>query len=141
VLVVLLVGAFAVPNVAPASASPPIVNKINKARRAHGLPALRYSRSLGRSSARFAHHLMAIDYFGHASRIRASGRFSALGECLARQWGWRLRPSRMVRGWMRSPVHRMILLSRRFNRVGAAPARGTFRGRRATFWVAQVGRR
>lgn len=141
VVAVLLVGAFVLPAAAPASASPPMVRKINQARRAHGVRPLRYSHSLGHSSARFAHHLMAIDYFGHASRIHASRRFSALGECLARQSGWRLRRSRVVRGWMGSPVHRMILLSRRFNRVGAAPARGIFRGRRATIWVVQVGRR
>jgi uncharacterized protein YkwD len=138
VLVVLLVFTIA----APASASagtPAMVKKINNARRAHGLPGLRYSPSLGRSSKRFARHLMRIDSFSHASRIRASGRFSQLGECLGRSSGFRLRRSVMVRLWLRSPTHRAILLSRAFNRVGASPARGRLWGRRATIWVAQFG--
>ena len=128
---------------APASASagtPPMVRKINKARHAHGLPSLRYSPSLGHSSRHFARHLMRTDSFGHARHIWASRRFHRLGECLGRQSGFRLRRSMMVRAWLRSPGHRAILLSRHFNRVGAAPARGRFWGHRSTIWVAQFGR-
>jgi uncharacterized protein YkwD len=134
---------FVVLVAVPASASagtPPMVRKINKARQAYGLPALRYSPSLGRSSGRFARRLVRIDRFAHAPRIQASRRFRRLGECLGRQSGFQLRRSKMIRAWLRSPSHRAILLSRAFNRVGAAPARGRFWGRRSTIWVAQFGR-
>jgi uncharacterized protein YkwD len=138
-LFVVLVAIVAIPSSAWAGA-PPIVGKINQVRQAHGLPALRYAPSLERSSRRFARHLMRIDRFAHAPRIQASSRFHLLGECLGRQSGWRLRASRMVHGWLNSPTHRAILLSRAFNSVGAAPARGNFWGRRTTIWVAQFGR-
>jgi uncharacterized protein YkwD len=127
----------------PASASagtPPMIRKINKARHAYGLPALRYSPSLGRSSGRFARRLISTGRFGHAPRIWASRRFRRVGECLGMQSGFRLRRSKMVRAWLNSPTHRAILLSRAFNRVGASPARGRFWGRRKTIWVAQFGR-
>ena len=142
VLVVLLVAATAAAAFAasaPATASP-VVKKINKVRRAHGLPSLRYSPNLSHSSRRFARHLMRVDRFAHAHRIRAKGRFWRLGEVLGRHRGWRLQGSRIVRGWLRSRHHRSIVLSRRFNRVGAAPARGRLWGRPSTIWVAQFGR-
>ena len=140
VAVLLVAGAVAaLPPPAPA-ATPVVVKKINKVRRAHGLPALRYSPSLARSSRRFARHLMRVDRFAHARRVLAGGHFWRLGECLGRQLGWRLRPSRVVRGWLRSPRHRAIVLSRRFNRVGAGRARGLLWGRPSTIWVAQFGR-
>ena len=140
VLALLLVVLVAVPASASASA-PPMVKKINKARRAHGLPELRYSRSLGRSSERFARHLSRTHRFEHGARIQASRRFRRLGECLGRSSGWRLRRSKIVRLWLRSPTHRAIVLSRAFNSVGAASARGRLGGRRTTIWVAQFGRR
>lgn len=142
VLTMALVAAVACLALAPtATAAPPIVEKVNKARKAHGLPPLRYSRSLGRSSERFARHLMKVDRFGHAPRIWASGRFSTVGECLAMTPGWRPRRSWVVRSWLRSPSHRAIVLSRAFNRVGAGVARGRFHGRPKTIWVAHFGRR
>jgi uncharacterized protein YkwD len=124
----------------PASAAPQIIRKINKVRGAHGLPALRYSPSLGRSSQRYARKLMKLDVFRHAPRIQASRGFRRLGECLAMTPGWRLKRSGVIRSWLHSPGHRAILLSRGFNRVGAAPARGRFWGRPSTIWVAQFGR-
>lgn len=125
---------------APASASNSLVNKINKTRANHGLPALRESRGLARTSRRYARHLMAIDWLGHAARIRAPRRYRRLGEVLALTRGWRLRRSRAVRAWLNSPAHRRILLSRSFNQVGAGVSRGRFHGRPSTIWVAQFGR-
>lgn len=138
VLLIVLIAAVAIP--ASASASRPMVHKINETRSAYGLPPLRYSPSLSRTSRRFARHLIKVDYFGHASRIQASRRFRRLGECLSLLPGWQLGRSRVVRGWLHSPVHRAILLSRSFTSVGASPARGRFGGRPATIWVAQFGR-
>ena len=125
--------------IASASADP-MVGKINRARRRHGLRPLRASGSLARSSRRFGRYLMRTDSFGHDSHIWASGRFRLKGEVLAMHGGHRARRGSTIRGWMRSPAHRSVLLSSRYRAVGATPVRGRFGGRRATIWVAQVGR-
>jgi uncharacterized protein YkwD len=127
--------------VASTAAPPPIVHKLNRVRRRHGLRRLSYSASLASSSLRFARHLMRADRFGHAPRIRANPRYRWVGEVLALHRGWSGRTSRTMRDWMHSPIHRHILLSRSFSRVGAGRAAGYFRGRRATIWVMQVGKR
>jgi uncharacterized protein YkwD len=124
-----------------AGSTPPMIAKVNKVRAKRGLPRLRYSRSLGRSSGRFARHLMRVDRFGHAARIHASGHFRMLGEVLAIHSGWGARYRAVIRGWLRSPPHRVLLLSRALRYVGAGRARGRFRGRRSTIWVVQFGAR
>ena len=129
------------PSASVDAAQPPsrMVEKINEVRERHGLHALRYSPSLGVSSSRYAQHLIAIDRFAHASRIWASPRFSRVGEVLSLVSGRRPGMSATVRRWLRSPTHRAVILNRRFGYVGVGSARGKFRGRLATVWVAQVG--
>jgi uncharacterized protein YkwD len=122
------------------AAADPMVGKINRARRRHGLRPLRASRSLARSSRRFGRYLIRTDRFGHDSHIWTNRRFRYKGEVLALHSGWRARRSSTIRGWMRSPAHRSVLLSGRYRVVGAAAVRGRFGGRRATIWVAQVAR-
>ena len=129
------------PAVAQAGGTSLMVRKINKVRHSHGLPSLHKSHSLARSAAGFARHLMRADGFGHASRIHASSRFRRLGEMLALNSGLRAQRSKAVRGWLRSPHHRALMLSRSFTSVGAGLARGSFQGGRATIWVVQLGRR
>ena len=127
---------------ADANASPsPMVDKINKVRDAYGLPRMRYSRSLSRSSARFANHLAETQVFAHASRIRASNRFSQLGEILALMAGWEVRRSLTMAYWLRSWSHRAVLLNPSFRYVGAARAPGYFAGSPTLFWTVQFGRR
>jgi uncharacterized protein YkwD len=123
-----------------ASASP-MVERINDVRRAHGLRALRSSPSLARSSSRFARHLLRTDRFAHAARIRASGRFSRLGEILALTGGWNLQTRRPLGRWLGSASHRAVLLGRSFRYVGAAAVRGRFGGRRAVVWTVRFGGR
>ena len=118
-----------------------LTHSINKFRAHNGVHKLRVSRSLNRSAARYARHLIRTDRFGHASHIQASGRFRALGEVLAYRPGWRKSGRFAVRMWARSGGHRSTLLSRRFNRIGAGRARGRFGRRLVTIWVVQVGRR
>ena len=123
-----------------ARASPsPMVGKINDVRRAHGVHALRHSPSLARSSSRFARHLRRTGRFAHAAPIRASGRFSRLGEILALSGGWNLRPSRPLGNWLGSASHRAVLLGRSFRYVGVAALRGRFGGRRAVVWTVRFG--
>ena len=116
-------------------------NKINKVRRAHGVPKLRPSYSLFVSSRRYARRMMRRDYFGHQARIPVASRWRSAGETLAWHGGWRTRPRKTVRRWMASAPHRAILLSRRFSRLGVGKARGRYGRAVATMWVAHVGRR
>jgi uncharacterized protein YkwD len=122
------------------AAADPIVGRINRARRRNGLRPLRASGSLMRSSRRFGRYLMRHDRFGHDAHIWASRRFRYKGEVLAFHRGWRAGRGSTVRGWMRSPSHRSVLMSSRYRLVGATPVQGRFGGRRATIWVAQVAR-
>ncbi len=124
-----------------ASASPsPMVDEINQVRSAHGKRALRYSRSLARSSSRFARYVVRSDRFAHAGRISASGRFARLGEVLALTHGWKIRRTRTLDDWLRSPGHRTVLLSPSFRYVGAARVRGRLGGKRAIVWTVRLGR-
>ena len=118
----------------------PMVAKINAARGAHGMRALRHSPSLARSSSTYARYLVRSDRFGHAGRIIASGRFSRLGEILALSYGRKRRSGRTLNNWLRSPSHRAVLLSASFRYIGAAGVRGRFGGRRAVVWTVRFGR-
>ena len=141
VLVVLACAAMLLPA-SPAQANPAhaVVAKVNSYRAANGLPPLRLSRSLSRSSYAYARHLMRADRFGHSSHIRASSRFHMLGENLAFSWGKRRSAGIPVRGWARSASHRALLLSRQFRFVGVGRSVGRFGSRRATIWVLHAGR-
>ena len=117
-----------------------LLRLIDATRRSHGLPALRDSGSLCRSARRYSGYLLAHDYFGHLSTIRASGRFSWKGEALAGYSGWRLRPRHVLRLWLNSPPHRALVLSRRMRFAGVGARRGRLRGGRMTVWTLHVGR-
>jgi uncharacterized protein YkwD len=119
-------------------AEPAMVATVNRARAARGRRPLRASGSLNRSAHRYAAWMLRSDYFGHLSRIRASG-FRQLGETIALHFGRRARVRGTARAWLRSPTHRALLLSRRFRAFGAGHAVGTYRGRRATTWVLHLG--
>jgi uncharacterized protein YkwD len=132
----------ALPAVPATAASPEGVMfmKINKIRRSHGLARLRPSLTLFYSARHYARRMIRSDYFGHLSRIPVAGRFRLAGETLAWHSGWRLSPRQTVWQWMGSPSHRAVLLSSSFTRVGVGRARGNYAGRRATMWVAHLGR-
>jgi uncharacterized protein YkwD len=117
-----------------------MVRVLNAVRAHHGVLRLSPSRSLSRSSRRYARWMLARDYFGHLARIRA-GRFRRLGETLAIHGGWRPQVRGTVARWMRSRPHAQILLSRSYRLIGVGRARGRLGRWRATTWVAHVGRR
>lgn len=116
-----------------------MIAKINSVRAANGLPPLRQSPSLDRSSHRFSAYLMSRDLFGHRSRVSASRHFRRLGEALAMHSGHRLAIRGTVREWLGSPEHRAIVLTRSMRWIGAGATRGRFQGRGATIWVLQAG--
>jgi uncharacterized protein YkwD len=114
---------------------------VNEVRAQHGLPGYRGSRTLHRSARRYARWMLRSDYFGHVSRIRASSRYSLLGENLAWHSGRRPRIRRTVRAWMRSPTHRALILHPGFRWLGAGIARGRLQGYMGTAWVLHFGGR
>jgi uncharacterized protein YkwD len=143
VVAAVLMVALVVPA-APASADSPaakMVRKVNTYRQHHGLPKLRMSRSLNNSSARYAHHMMSKGYFGHSGRIRASRRFTRLGEIIEMHRGRRSDTGGALRAWIRSPGHHGIIMDRNFRYVGAGKVYGRFNGKRTTMWVMHFGRK
>jgi uncharacterized protein YkwD len=117
-----------------------MVEKINEVRRSHGRGGLQTSRSLTRSSGRYARWLMARDAFGHRSRLGISNWFRRRGEVLEMHGGGSPRVGSAVRAWMRSSGHRRVIMGR-FGHVGAGMSVGRWRGRQATIWVVHVGAR
>jgi uncharacterized protein YkwD len=115
--------------------------QVNAVRAYLGIHPLRMSRALNGSSSRYARRLMSRDYFGHASRIQAGGRFRMLGEILEMHRGARPQVGPTLRAWLHSPPHRRVLLDRRFYWVGFGRVAGRFGGHRATIWVGQFGRK
>jgi uncharacterized protein YkwD len=118
-----------------------MVHRINVVRALHGLPRVRFSRSLTHSSRRYARRLMRHGLFAHGPRISASHSFGALGEILELHPSYRPWVARTVDLWLNSPSHRSVLLSPIMRYVGAGRARGSFLGSRSTIWVAQFGRK
>jgi uncharacterized protein YkwD len=141
VLTGLLITALLPAAQAAASSQQDAIDQVNQIRRAQGVAALRVSPSLQRSSARYARHMVAAGYFGHASRIAASSRFNRVGETLELHSGWSPKPGLAVDGWMSSPTHRALLLSSEFRYVGMGIARGRNSKGPYTVWVAHLGRR
>ena len=127
----------------PAAASPQsdAISQLNQIRQSAGLPSLRASESLYRSSTRYARKMIDTDYFGHASRIAASSVFGRVGETLEMHSGWRPDASDTITEWMNSPGHRAVLMSRAYRWVGMGIARGKLGSRLVTVWVAHVGAR
>ncbi len=115
---------------------PSLLAEINEARAAYELPKLKRSKSLSRSSRRYARWMARSGYFGHLSPIRASRSFRGLGEnighCSCRRYDARW----LVGAWLRSATHRRVLLTRHYRYVGASSVRW-----RGTLVVAQFGRR
>jgi uncharacterized protein YkwD len=139
-LLALLACALALP--ATASAESPrttMLQKVNQFRANHGVKKLRYSRSLSHSAQAYARRMMRSGYFGHSSRIHASGRYRTLGEVIEMHRGKRARVALAYRNWLNSPGHRGLLISSQFNAGGAGFVTGRFQGRRQTMWVMHFG--
>jgi uncharacterized protein YkwD len=116
-----------------------MVAAVNDVRAQHGLEAFRGSPILHRSARSYARWMLRADYFGHLGTIRASSRFSLLGETLAQHSGREPQVSRTLRRWMHSPPHRALILHPDLRWLGAGIARGAFRGRDVTHWVLHFG--
>jgi uncharacterized protein YkwD len=116
-----------------------VVRAINHRRAGAGLRPVHGSRSLARAADFHTREMLAADYFAHTSlnggsmttRIHRFTHARRVGETLA--WVTRCRrhaAHEVVSMWMHSPVHRAILMSGSFHRVGIARRSGHFgRGR------------
>jgi uncharacterized protein YkwD len=116
-----------------------MLHAVNSVRAQHGLGPLHGSASLHRSAGSYARWMLRAEYFGHLGRIRASSRFSRLGEALAWHSDNRARVGGTVRRWMNSPPHRALILSSGFRWLGAGMAHGRLGGRQGTTWVLHFG--
>jgi uncharacterized protein YkwD len=145
--------AAAEPRCAHASATPSHITAtaaahtleclIDGVRREHGLRAVRFNGRLALAARRHAQDMAAHDFFAHVSpggktvqsRVKRAGYLGGarewwLGEALA--WGQSRAgaPRAILRGLLRSPPHRAILLDPSFRDVGIGVAKGTPRGAR-----------
>jgi uncharacterized protein YkwD len=117
-----------------------LLTELAELRGSHGLAPLRHSPALAAAARRHAGAMMRSDGFVHAVDLIAPG-FASGGEVMARQRGWSLRLGPVIRMWMRSDMHRGLLLDPGFTDAGVGWRRGRFAGRLTTLWVVRLGRR
>jgi uncharacterized protein YkwD len=122
---------------------------VNRKRTAEGLKAIGRDRKLRRAATRHARDMVGRDYFAHqraggpdlTERLeRAGWNGSAWGETIAYGCGGAGSPKATLRGWLKSPSHRAIILSGRYRRGGVGVGAEAPCGDGAT-WVLDVGRR
>jgi uncharacterized protein YkwD len=110
---------------------------VNAERAAAGLAGLAHDRRLARAARQFSSSMVRQRFFAHVSpdgstlpaRARAAGyRGRALGETIGWGAGSLATPAAIVRGWMASPPHHEILMSRAFRRIGLGVAMGSPQG-------------
>jgi uncharacterized protein YkwD len=123
------------------SAGPPpetaTLCRLNAARAAYGLPAVRADARLARVARAHSLDMVAHQYFAHDSRSGASfasrllgadwmrgRRRWTVGENLAWGTGPRAAPAFVVAAWLRSPPHRRVMLHPGFRVVGIGIASG-----------------
>lgn len=129
---------------------------INKRRNKHGLSALRPNGSLKKAAKRHTGKMVASGCFEHqcsgesdvVGRVTSAGYLPCgcswqVGENIA--WGKKGRstPAAIVKGWMKSPPHRAIILTKGFDHVdvGVLPGKPGSRHARAATYTADFGGR
>jgi uncharacterized protein YkwD len=130
-------------GIATAATTPPrkeLLRAINKARSAFGAAKLMGSSALRLAALRHSEDMLARHYFAHTSptgstvahRIQRSGFVYGYswqaGETIAWGIGSHAGAAATVAAWLKSPVHRAILLSRTFHWVGIGRNCGRFIG-------------
>ena len=112
------------------------MSALNRARREHGLPALRYSDSLHRAARAHSMDMVRRGYFAHgpfARRLSAFGvRAPLVGENIAWGTGPAGKAGTILQEWMASPEHRANVLRPGFRRIGVGTVIGNYVGRWAT---------
>ena len=128
--------------------------RINEARAAHGLRAVRPAFLLREAAQHHSDDMILRDYFAHVSpsggtlyrRVERSGFVAGYSWMAGETLGWGVgalaKPAATVAAWLASPEHRAIMLSSTFTRVGISRACGHFLGHLgACVWTADWVRR
>ena len=115
-----------------------MLSAINEERAKRGLGSLAATPRLARSCRSYARRMLSENRWAHARSPRVKG-IGRVAEVLGRNTG---RPSigRVVKAWLASPVHRKVLLNKRYRRVGVAHRTGRMGGRQTTIWVVRLAR-
>lgn len=95
---------------------------VNEERAAHGMPAVHFESCTDLTAERWAERVATTGELLHQSSatIMKACRVSYAGETLGRgDFG----PRTLVRAWMRSPLHREVLLNRQAKRIGVGSHR------------------
>lgn len=131
-----------------------VLRLINAERAARGLRAVQPDAALGRAATGHARDMFARGYFSHVSpggatcldRARRAGYRTAgyrswrVGEVIAWGEGGKGAPQAVVDKWMRSPLHRGVILGKSWRDVGVACVEGSFGGSgRSYMYVIDVG--
>jgi uncharacterized protein YkwD len=110
---------------------------INHRRHHRGLKRVHGSFALGVAAQQHSDTMAAHNFFAHdgddgtpVDRARAAGyvagaRAWGVGENLEWGTGRRASPRAIVDGWMRSPMHRAVMLSRKFRQIGVGVTHGS----------------
>jgi uncharacterized protein YkwD len=108
----------------PSATERKIFEAVNAQRQEHGLEALEWNSELLRPAREHSRRMGSAGFFSHedpergllAKRLQAAGiRYMAAGENLFALKGIADVPQAAVQGWMNSPGHREIMLSRSFD--------------------------
>ncbi len=110
-----------------------VIQRLNDARAANGLQALRPARGLNRAADRHSRDMLVRDFFDHPSsdgtpfdtRVRRFAKAGLVGETLASLPERHGGAATVVEIWMSSAAHRAIVLDPRLKRIGLARRWGT----------------
>ena len=109
-----------------------LLQVMNEARTARGLPRLRVDSRLQKAARAHSRDMIRRGYFAHGAFGRRLDRYGVrgrvMGENLAAATGRGVRVRQIVRQWLRSPGHRANLLGSSFSRVGVAAVPGRLPG-------------
>jgi uncharacterized protein YkwD len=123
-----------------------VVRRVNAVRARHGRRPLRRSVRLAAAADRKAREVVRTDTLSHRSpdgapmsrRVRRYVSARRVGETLGLVRRRRRQAARVVRAWMASPGHRVVLLAPGYRRIGVGRRRGRVGGARATAFAVNV---
>ena len=132
---------FLAPAASPAELTPlgqvgaqeqSVVNAINRARTARGLPPLQVGPRLQAAARAHSRAMARSGWFDHGNWYSRLRRFGVRGRVLGENIAWGAGSDGSAAGivgmWLASPPHRATMLSRGFSRVGVGVAIGTMGG-------------
>jgi len=133
-----------------------LLGLINHARAKRGLALVHLNTALDQAALAHSREMLSHGYFSHLSvggggyceRLLRAGytctgyRSWSAAEVIGRGAGTRGTPEAVFAAWMRSSIHRPILMGKRWRDVGIGAAAGTFRGvSGSVLYTVDLGRR